>query len=122
MNSNDTWNNRKNHTQPFYDTPLTPPLIRTLLPKLGIQVKQHQTKHGPEGRFISTESRIALAPKLGLFRDAASFHNLLQYYLQYSLLKQAGQINEEMPPAHKGFLCDTNGVSIGPATPPTPNS
>jgi hypothetical protein len=120
MNNGDIWNSRGNHAQPFYDTPLTPPLIRTLLPKLGIQVRQHQTKNGLSARFTSTESKTALVTNVEPFKHAASFHHLLHYYILYPLLKQDGRVDETMPPAHKGFLCETNGANIGPA--PSPNS
>jgi hypothetical protein len=121
MNSLDIWNSRGNPAQPFYDTPFMSPVIRALLTKLKIEVREHQTTHGRQPRFTTTEDRTALVPKLGPFRDAASLHHLLHYYILYPLLKQDGQVDETMPPANKGFLCERNGASIGP-TPPTPNS
>jgi hypothetical protein len=117
MNSRDMWNLKigENHKQTFYDTPLTPPSIRRLLPKLAIQVRQHPTQG--EGRFITTESKTALAPNLAPYIDTASFHHLVQYFNQHALLQQAGQIDQGMPPLNKGFLCTINGSPIGPVAP-----
>ena len=119
ISNSDMWNlkSEKNYTQPFYDTPLTPPSIRELLPKLAIQVRQQQGQNRAEARFIATESKTALAPQLGHHIDAASFHHLLQYFNQYPLLQKADKIDPGMPPAHKGFLCNTSGSSIGPISP-----
>jgi len=120
MNSLDIWNlkSEQNHTQPFYDTPLTPPSIRELLPKLAIQFRQQQGQNGAEARFIATESKTALAPQLGSHIDAASFHHLLQYFNQHHLLQKANKIIPGMPPANKGFLYNINGSPIGPIAPP----
>ncbi|MFM7457404.1 MAG: hypothetical protein ACKO3R_01900 [bacterium] len=119
ISNKDMWNLKsgENHTQPFYDTPLTPPSIRKLLPKLAIQVRQQQGPNAAEPRFMATESKTALAPQLGPHIDAASFHHLLQYFNQYPLLQKANKIDPAMPQAHKGFLCNTSGSSIGPISP-----
>lgn len=99
---------------PFYVTPFTPPSIREILLQLPIEIHQHQVGN----RFTVANNTTGLAPQdLEGHIDAASFHHLLQYLNQQSLLKKAGLITSEMPPENKGLLYRTDGSIIGPVPP-----